>query len=544
MYNSRRIMMLLVAIIFSMQAPAQSLQDGIKMYNYEKFQNAERILTPLSASDPMANYYLGLCFLAEGDAAKANSTFSKYPADAANMAGMARVLFVNKNAASGMQSVKDLVAKSKKKEWQSEKYAADAITYTTGGDYQQAVTWYKDVLTKNAGDVSTNISLGDAFRKIPGGGGEAMTSYETVTEKDAKNSLAFSRIGDLWYEAKNYQSAQDNYAKAKDADNTNPLPYKALARAFSSSGKYKLALENAQKYFDLSDKTPADKINYAEALFLAQSSCEAAKMAKDLLNEVSDPKQKTELYGILGFSQAQCGDSIEAIKNIRTYIGRQEPSKVMPTDYVNIGKLFLKMGMLDSAVAYYNKGIANDTGQNKTDIYRQIADAFKARKDYCNSAAWYDNLVKANPATQPADYAWRGIMYYYCKDYVNAMKAYNEFEQKYPEQTSIPYWQGRIQQVIDSDAVGGQAVPYFIKWLDKVGPNYDKKNELKGPYEYLTYYYFNKKDKENYNAYKEKLRLLDPNNSNLKAIEDMEKNANAPKKTPATPKTPTPPKKK
>ncbi len=525
---------MLIAIVFSISATAQSLQDGIKMYNYEKYQSAERILSPLAANDAMANYYLGLCQLQEGDAAKANATFSKFPQDAANLSGLARVFFINKDVAKGMQAAKDLAAKSKKKEWQAEKYAADAITYTTGGDYNQAIFWYKDVLTKSPDDAATHLGLGDALRKIPGGGGDAMTNYESVTEKDAKNSLAFTRIGDLWYEAKNYQSALDNYAKAKDADNTNPLPYRALARAFSSSGKFKQGLENSQKYYELSDKTPMDKINYAEALFLAQNNCEAAKMAKDMLNDVTDYKQKTELYGILGFAEAQCGDSIDAIKNIRIYLGRQEPSKVLPTDYVNVGKLFLKMGMLDSAVTYYNKGIANDTGANKTDIYRQIAEAFKTRKDYCNSAAWYDNLIKANPATQPADYAWRGIMYYYCKDYVKAMKSYNDFEVKYPDQPSIPYWQGRIQQVIDSDAVSGAAVPYFMKWFGKIGDNYEKKNELKGPYEYLVYYFYNKKDKENMNMYKEKLRTLDPTNANLKAIEEMEKNANAPKKAKTT----------
>ncbi len=535
MYNSRKIMMMLIAILFSMSAVAQSVQDGIKMYNYEKYQSAERILSSL-ATDPLANYYLGLCYLQEGDAAKASATFSKFPEDNANISGMARVAFANKDVNKGMQIAKDLATKSKKKDWMPEKYAADAITYSQGGDYQSAIGWYKDVLTKSPDETSTHIGLADALRKTPGGGGDAMTNYEAVTEKDAKNSLAFTRIGDLWYEAKNYQSALDNYAKAKDADNTNPLPYRALARAYSSSGKYKQGLESVQKYFDLSDKTPADKINYMEAEFLAQSYCDAAKMAKDMMNDISDAKQKTELYGILGFSEAQCGDSVDALKNVRIYLSRQDMSKVMPSDYVNVGKLFLKMGMIDSAVAYYNKGIAGDTAQNKTDIYRQIAEAFKSKKDYCNSASWYDNLVKANPETQPLDYTWRGIMYYYCGKYDKAMNAFNEFATKYPEQPYAIYWQGRTAAAIDSDATSGGAVPYFTKWLDKVGPNYEKKNDLKGAYQYLLYYSHNKKNKEDVATYKEKIKAIDPNDKSLKDLEELEKAENAPKKQPA-PKT-------
>ena len=524
---------MLIAMFMSISAFAQSVQDGIKMYNYEKFQSAERILSPLAASDPLANYYLGLCYLQDGDVAKASATFNKYPEDFANISGNVRVAYINKNAANGTQMAKDLAAKSRKKEWQAEKYAADAITYTQGGDYQQAINWYKDVLTKNPDEVSTHIGLADALRKIPGGGGDAMSNYEAVTEKDAKNSLGFTRIGDLWYEAKNYDNALENYGKAKDADNTNPLPYKSLARAYASSGRYKLALENLQKYLQLSDNTQIDKINYLEALFLAQSYCDATKLAKEQINEVTDMKHKTELYGILGFSEAVCGDSIDAVKNIRIYLQRQDPSKILPNDYVNYGKLFMKLGMLDSAVFYYNKGIAGDTSQNKTDIYRSIAEAFKTKKDYCNSATWYDNLIKANPSTQPLDYAWRGIMYYYCTSYDKAMQSFNDFSVKYPDQPSIPYWQGRIQAAIDSEATSGAAVPYFMKWFDKVGPNYEKKNELKGAYEYLLYYFYNKKDKENLNIYKEKIKAIDPNDKALQTLDEIEKAANAPKKTSA-----------
>ena len=532
MYNRKKIMVMLIAIVISISSFAQqSVQDGIKMYNYEKFQTAEHILTPLAASDAQANYYLGLCYIQDGDLAKASTTFSAYPDDQANTSGMARVAFCNKDVAKGTQIAKDLAAKSRKKEWMPEKLAADAITYTQGGDIQQAITWYKDALVKNPGDAGILIGLADAEIKLPGGAGDAMSNYETVTDKDPKNSLVYTRMGDIWYDAKNYESALTNYGKAKDADNSNPLPYKSLANAYSGSGKYKLALENLQKYQQLSDNTSKDKFEYLKALFLAQSSCDAAKMAKDMMNTVTDVKMKTQVYGILGFSEAQCGDSIDALNNIRIYLQRQDPSKVLPGDYVNIGKLFMKLSMLDSAVFYYNKGVAGDTSQNKTDIYRQIAEAFKSKKDYCNSAVWYDNLIKANPNTQPLDYAWRGIMYYYCTSYDKAMQAFNDFGAKYPDQPSVPYWQGRTQQVIDSEASSGSAVPYFMKWFDMIGPNYNKPNELKGPYEYLIFYFYNKKDKENLATYKEKLRAIDPNNSNLKAIEEMEKAANAPKKT-------------
>ena len=531
----KKIMIILTALVLTINAGAQSTTDaGIKMYNYGKYQSAETILAPLAAADAVANYYLGLTYLALGDAAKANATFTKYPEDPANISGTARVAFVNKDINKGMQIAKDLAAKSKKKEWMQEKYAADAITYTTGGDYHQAVAWYTDALAKND-NPGTHIGIADAYRKIPGGGGDAMTNYEQITEKDPKNSLAYSRIGDLWYEARNPTSAAENYNKAKDADNTNPLPFKALAYAYQLNGKYDMALQNIQQYINLSDKTLNDKTQLAEIQYLAHKYCDAVNTAKDLMNQPASNETKTELYGILGFSQAECGDSIEAIKNVHIWLQRQDAKKILPNDYVQIGKLFLKANMLDSAVVYYNKGVSGDTSQNKTDIYRQIAEAYKSKKDYCHSADWYNNLIKANPETQPTDYFWRVFMYYYCNDMNKAMGAANDFAAKYgATQPSAIYSQARVAAAIDSTATTGGAAEFFKKWLDTVGPNYEKKNDLKGAYSYLMYYYFNSKDKEKANEYKSKIIAIDPNDRSVKDIDELEKAANSPKKPAAT----------
>ena len=110
-----------------------------------------------------------------------------------------------------MKAASELAGKAKKKEWEQLKYAADAVTYTSGGDAQQAVNWYKAALA-NYDNLDVRISLADAYLKLAsGGGGEAMSNYEKVVEKDPKNSLAFSRIGKLWYDAKYYKLALENW---------------------------------------------------------------------------------------------------------------------------------------------------------------------------------------------------------------------------------------------------------------------------------------------------------------------------------------------
>src|SRR5579872_3685301 len=103
-YSMNKLMIVMAVAAFTIHAHAQQTVDnGIKMYNYQKYLTAEQILAPLAAADANANYYLGLCYLAEGNVAKATETFSKLPEDPANISGTARVAFTNKDVTKGMQ---------------------------------------------------------------------------------------------------------------------------------------------------------------------------------------------------------------------------------------------------------------------------------------------------------------------------------------------------------------------------------------------------------------------------------------------------------
>jgi hypothetical protein len=194
----------------------------------------------------------------------------------------------------------------------------------------------------------------------------------------------------------------------------------------------------------------------------------------------------------------------------------------------------MKLNNPDSASFYYKKGIEGDTASNKTEVYRQIAEAYRQKKEYCAAGEWYDNLVKSNPATQPLDHFWCVVMYYYCKDLNNTLKAAERFEEKYPDQPSSSYWHGRALASIDSEATTGAAAPSFTKWLEKIGAEADKK-EKKGDvtkaYQYLLLYNYNIKNKENQKLYMEKLKAIDPADGLVKQLEDLEKSP-APKPAP------------
>ncbi len=499
----------LTAGTFTAQAQ-NSLQDGIKMLQYERYESARKALTPL-ATDARANYYLGLAEVGTEDYEAARTAFAKFPDDAANIAGMAQVAFAQGDKINGTRLAELAAGKATKKDVEPLRFAADA--FLKGGDAQRAVDLYSKFLEKND-DPNVRVALGDAYMKLPGGAGQAMTAYEKAVAKDPSNSLAYSRIGSVWYAAKRYDLALENYGKAKEADVKNPLPYRDLSNAYFYSGSYQNARKNIEDYLKYSDRSPQDDQQYLNLLYLTKDYPATISKANELL---ASGKKSPGLYGMLAYSQLETKDSAQALANVRTYLATQKPEKLYPTDYMNVGRIMLMNGLTDSANYYYQMAASKDTAADKSETYRKLAEVFKDEvKDYPRSAEWYGRLIKEYPDSPPIDYFWAGVMQYYSKDYPAAEKAFAAMETKYPDQPSATYWRGRVAAALDEEGKSGSGVTHYEKWL---GTTAEKKDaDLMQAYQYMTLYYYNKGDKAKVQTYLDKITTIEPENDFAKQI--------------------------
>lgn len=512
-----------VAALSFTAVQAQNLEEGKKLVRYERYSSAEKVLQPLAATDPIANYYLGISELGQGNTEQARTIFGKYPSDPANMAGMAWVNFATGNKTDGMRLAKSVADMAKRKDVMPYVWAADAVNYG-GGDAQQAIEWYKKALER-MDNVDIRIGLGDAYQRLAGGGGEAMNNYEKAVAMDPNNSLGYSRIGKLWYDARNYESALSNFQKAKDADPSNPLPYNDLANAYYWVGKYDQALQNIEEYLKLSDKAAEDQVRYLNLLYLAKKYPEAIQKANDL---IASGNAKPGFYGILAYSQLETGDSTNALANVRKYFATQDHKRIGPMDYLRYGRIFLANAQADSAAWYFNEAVTQDTAKDKADIYREIAEGFKGLKTtegYAKAGQWYGKVVSETPEPKVLDYYYWGFWSFYGQQYDAAEKAFALMAEKFPEQPSALYWQGRVAGAKDSEAKGGGAVKYYEQWLAiPDNETYQHKDaELMMAYQYLAAYYYNKGDKAKSNDFADKILKMEPNNEFAKSI----KNANS-----------------
>jgi tetratricopeptide (TPR) repeat protein len=508
----------LTASALTFQVKAQSVTVGEKWVNYGKLESATKTLTPLAASDALANYYLGIAQLESDNLAAAKATFGKFADEYHNQAGMARVLFAEGKKDDATRMLLAITDKAKKKEWEKYKTAADAITYSTGGNITDAITWYNKAIEVNGGDANTLIALGDAYLKTSDGGGNAMSSFEKAVEKGGNNSLAYSKIGDLWYRARNYKLALENYQKAKESDPSNPLPYKSLANAYHRAGNFDLALTNIKSFLDLSDKSVDDELQYADLLFLTKNYSEAQSKIQELLDK---KVEKPYLYRLVAYSAFETNDVTKAFENMKKFYAKQPASKIITEDYVYSGKIFSALAAIDtvnakshsdSAEYYFNKVITADTSKDKRDLYLQVAGASRDAKNYAKTAFWYNKIVQESPTANAEDYFYAGYWAFVSKDYTAASNTFKAMAAKYPEEGSALLWQAKVAATVDSDGKTGGAVQPYKDWLAFAKEGYSPKPaDQMAAYQYLAYYYYNSKNQTDAMVWVNKILEQDPN---------------------------------
>jgi predicted Zn-dependent protease len=509
--------MILGLLATTLATQAQTIEDAIKLYKYDRFSSAKQILEPMAATNPLANYYVGLCEIGLENKANAKNTFQKFPDDAANMAGVARVLFLEGKTAEANATATKVALKAKKKDYLPMKYAAEAITYTNGGDPLTAVELYKKAMAiERTGDM--HIGIGDAYRKIQGGGGNAMNNYEYAEMIPEFSSLANYKMGNHWYAAKNYDSALAKYARASKLDEKNPLPYRDLANAYYKIGKFELSADNNEKYLKLSDNSIDDQIMYANSLYQAQKYDKAIAKMQEL---ISKGAEKPYMYRVIGYSQYELKDFNNAKINLDKLFAKQEPSKIIPMDYIYSGKIM----MMDStktaeANVYFDKGVNADTSLDKNYIYRDLGEAFKNKDDYKSASKWYRKIAESNlPSIQSLDTWWAGVLSFFAGENQEADNMLNKMATKYPDYKSTYYYAARNMVAWkDKDSKNGAGVEPYKKWLAMVNDDPAEKDNLKKAYAYLGTLAFNMKNKEDMTLYSTKLITLDPNDVTAKFL--------------------------
>lgn len=363
------------------------------------------------------------------------------------------------------------------------------------------------------------ILYGDGYMK-GNDGSNAITYYKKAQSLDPKSPKSNLKIGQLWMRTRNYNDALAYYKEAIKIDSTFAPAYRELAELYALAKRYNEAIKTYNKFLSLSTTNLTAKVRYTSFLFMAKEYQQA-------INNISQIQAEDSsfiiLYRLLAYSYLELNQPENGLINIRKFLAKTQPQKIIPSDYIYYGKILAKMKNDSDAIDYYLKGYKMDT--TNYDILSDIAISYNKMKKFDQSEAYYEIKVRDNKAT-PNDYYNLAKVYYSSNNWTKADTNFAIFISMQPNYVLAYQWRARTNANIDPEAIDGKAKPYFELLVQKALPDSAKYvKEITEAYSYFAYYYFkqyllNKKDDDKKNAvlWCEKVLAISPNDEKALTI--------------------------
>lgn len=521
---------------------AQTVQDGLRNLDAERYNAAGTIFNQLATSAPTEEnyFYQGYYYLnlPEPDLAKAKDAFTKGAAvdkkpDPLNRVGLAAVKLLSGDKA-GAKADFDLIKKdtrNKNPEVLFRIGEAYAISEDPKlNDPAEAVLNIQaglDVLkVKNNPDYY--IALSKAFL-LKNDGGSAMTALENALNMGQKAAVIRTQMGRVWLQGKNYPKAQTELNEAIKADAEHAPAYYYLSALFQIFGKYDLAAKNAKLYLEKSEATDAAKLRYVKLAFTSKDYDGATQVLNSIFDKIQDPVK----FRLRGYTQIEKGECAEGVKNVQEFLKQAPQDRHLPSDYGTIGRGYVcikddanKAANDSIGITYMQKAV--ELGDTTTNYTNDIVTIYKTAKRWDKLAATYEKLIATSKKVTGVEYYNLADAYMRSKEYVKADSALTKTIVLYKDTWLTPYIiKARAKQYANPNDSTFSAAPVYEKYVSLV-PEAEKAKDLTKKYLAEAYGYLGVKallvDKDTAKA-KEYMNLVltyDPANQQaLKVLESI-----------------------
>lgn len=417
--------------ILSSSAFAQSLADAKKALDAEQYQKAESILKNLTQTQATKDenyFYLGWLYLKTDYPDSAKSAFTKgisvNPKSALNYVGLGAVDRIDKNIASAKSNFDKAIASTDKKDTEPYVYVGKAYLLAPNPDANSAIQILQRGIAANPKDKNPELyaALGDAYRSQLKNT-EAYDNYTQALAINPKMVNAVVATGVIWKQANNYEDSEKEYRRALAIDPNYGPAYRELAETYLrwgknsttaiSTQKYTQAVDFYKKYLDLTDRSVDSKMRYAAFLVYAQDY----KGLEQETNEIAKlaPKSNLLVYRYLGYAAYENKNYPAGLEALNKFITQADPKRVIPMDYLYLGRLQIASGQDSTGINSLRKAISLDTTQ--VEGYGDVAKSLYNQKKYVEAGDAYKTFVTKSHQATLNDYLREGVSYY------NAFKA-------------------------------------------------------------------------------------------------------------------------
>jgi tetratricopeptide (TPR) repeat protein len=536
----RSIVSLIFAACLSFTAFAQSLEQGLRDLDFEKYEAARTVFRVLVVKEPNNGnywYYLGQTsmYLLNLDSAEIcyKQGVSVEPANPANYAGLGELQLFAEDKIKAKEFFDKALSFSKSRAGIITDITA--ITIVSGSMVNNATTKMIEEAEKlvvmgyeqDKKNYNLLVAAGDVFLE-KNDGGTAATFYERAIAIDPKNPKAYTRVSEIWKRVKNFETAQTDLNRAFDKDPNYAPAWKMQAEVYYAQRKFESAKNAYATYLKNSEPSISNQIRFARILFLSQEYAEALEK----INEIQKiDKENLLLYRLRGFSICEVTETkpdVELAKSglasLEFYLSKTEEKKYTVTDFEYLAKLQAKVGGKDS-LAIQNIKKAMEMNPYNADLYVDMAKLYNKMRKFDSAVVNYEIYMGKAKKVNAADFFLYGKAAYFAKQYTKADSAFAKVSEMKADYPDAYLWRGNANVSMDPDFKTDLPKQYYEKYISLLTADPEKfetslkmKNKagLINAYDYLGFYYLNKKMKPEAKTYYQKVLELDPNNTKAK----------------------------
>ena len=389
-------LLLAAALMLGGAASAQTLQEGLRLVNVERYGDAGRVFRQIVAASPSAdNYFYYGYALAQAD--KPDSAIAiwtmageKDAKSALGKVALGSAAILKGDKATAAAQFGEALKLSKNKNAEVFYRIGEAYTVYPTNDAGMAIQHLTKAAELDKARPDILVTLGDAYL-IPNDGSAAATNYDRAIRLSRNYTKAYIRIGQVYERARSYTEAYNKYKEGMSIDSSYTPGYRYMAELQRKARRQELAIANYRKYIQRSDRNPEALLRFAGFLIEAGQYQEAAQYVKEV-----EGKTKSPIYNRLkAYVAYETGDAAGAEQALSQFMATTDTAKtkIIGRDYFYLGKAALATSK-DTAkgIALMKQGIAKDT--NLVGDIKLLGDSAFNKKQYRAATAFYQAYVQ------------------------------------------------------------------------------------------------------------------------------------------------------
>lgn len=550
--NGKKILSLVGATLISIPSLFANNEQGIDYYRAELYDAAKIFFmkqTNQSTQEKAENYYyLGQTYyeLQKKDSAayyyqKSIETDTEYPF---GYIGEGKIALSNGDK-KGAEALFKKANGFAKKDPSIQTTVAEV--YIDAKMYPEAEDALSKARKANKNYSGIYVAEGDMLME-QGKVGEASARYENAIHFDKSDKVAHLKLARV-YKSINTDEALKYLDELVTMDPNYIPAYAELGDINYSTGFYGKAIEAYEKFIAIPGVPLEQHAKYAQLLYFTDQYDKSLNQIKYVLQK--DPSNfvmhRLEAYNNFKLDNIEVGT-----QQMQTFLNTTAADKHIALDYLTYGRLLLKNKQPELAIENFLK--AAEMGDVKSEVYKEIANAYESAGNYPEAVVSYEKYFEAEQTPVVFDFFYYGQACYYAaselipsagstltpeqqevnnqglRTYVEkGDKAFAEVISRSPESYLGFLWRARINSFLDvaqqaaTGKMDGAAKTMYEEAINMMlARNEDgsrTKDIIEG-YRYLGSYYILLDDTPNAGEMYKKILELDPANEMAKSTLD------------------------